>query len=400
MPPSAPTLRIALVSLHTSPFADPGSGDVGGMNVVVRHTALALAEAGHRVEVLTRRSTVAAPRAEELSPRLVLRHLDAGPARPVGKGEHEAFIEEFGHALATCGPYDVVHSHHWFSGMAALPYARSRGVPHAQSFHSIAADPQTPLAHGERPESPGRLAGEAWLARVSDVVIAVSRAEARTVAERLRGAPERTVVVPPGVDPSLFHPGRPESGPAFVLVAARLEPLKGVDLAIRAISALPGEFRPELVITGGQTAEGSGYEDELRALATDVGVADRTRFLGPVGREELATLLRNARAVLVPSHSETYGLIALEAAASGAPVVAAAAGGLVEAVQDGVTGVLLDTREPAVWAEAIKGILIDPVRARSLSTAARARASARSWGHVASETVAAYRGLIADNRAL
>ena len=409
MPQLLTPLRIALVCLHTSPGAEPGSGDAGGMNVVVRHQAEALASAGHHVEILTRRSSPGSETAQ-LSPGVTLRFLDAGPARPVPKGDHEGFIDAFRVQMDALGPYDVIHSHHWFSGMAALPLARRRGTPHVQSFHSTAADASTPLSAGERPASPGRMAGEAWLAHESDALVAISEAEADTIVQRLGGAPERISIVLPGVDGILFRPtdirnvgaagaGAAElSGPidirGYAVVAGRLQPLKGLDLAIEAIAAVPEPIRPELVIAGDASADYDGYIDELRSLAARHGIERNVRFVGPQSRVDLALLLSGARVVLVPSHSETYGLVALEAAASGVPVVAAAAGGLREAVLDGDTGVVLASRDPKVWAGALTQILSNPAFARRLSLAARERAEHLDWPRSAEGLVTVYRALM------
>ena len=392
-------LRIALISLHTSPGAEPGSGDAGGMNVVVRHQAEALGALGHSVEILTRRSSPEQPNEMQLAPGVTLRFLSAGPAASVPKGEHEKFIDEFRMRMGTLGPYDVIHSHHWFSGMAALPLAHHWGMPHVQSFHSIAADVSTPLSAGERPESPGRMTGEAWLARESDAVVAISKAEAHTIMTQLGGPADRVSIVPPGVDGVLFHPavaelaeGQTDRG--YAVVAARLQPLKGIDLAIEAIAAVPADLRPDLLVSGDASADFDGYVDELKDLASRHGVLPHVHFIGPQSRVDLARLFRDARLVLVPSHSETYGLVALEAAASGVPVVAAASGGLREAVVDGVTGMVLESRDPAVWAAAIADIVSNPESARNLSAAARERAEHFSWARSAEGLLEVYRGLL------
>ncbi|SDJ97828.1 D-inositol-3-phosphate glycosyltransferase [Cryobacterium psychrotolerans] len=388
-------LRIALVSLHTSPAAEPGSGDAGGMNVVVRHQAEAMASLGHTVDILTRRSSFEAPGDQQLTPGVTLRFLDAGPAEPVAKGDHEAFIDEFRIRMAALGPYDLIHSHHWFSGMAALPLARQLGIPHVQSFHSIAADESTPLSWGERAESAGRMMGEAWLARESDAVVAISDAEAATVVERLGGEADRIAVVPPGVDGTLFRPAvEPSHGRGYAVVAARLQPLKGLDLAIEAIAAVPEPLRPELVIAGDASSDFDGYVEELRALAAGRGIGAGVRFVGPQPRTDLAALLRGARVVLIPSHSETFGLVALEGAASGVPVVAAASGGLREAVVNGETGLVVESRDPAAWAEAITRILADPGLARRLSLAARDRAEHFDWLRSAEGLLTVYAALL------
>lgn len=408
------SLRIALVSLHTSPAAVPGSGDAGGMNVVVRQQAEVLAARGHDVEILTRRISSDAPHSIELAPGLTLRLLDAGPPEPVTKGDHEHFIAAFRERLQSLGPYDLIHSHHWFSGMAALPVTRAAGVPHVQSFHSIAADASTPLAAGERAESPGRLTGEAWLARESDAVVTVSRAEAHTVLTRLGGTAERTWVVPPGVDSTLFHPKASPQGLAqaeapesadglqlagafpqgFIVTAGRLHPLKGFDLVIEAIAAMPKNLRPHLVIAGEPSEDLTGYVDELKARAARLDVGSTIRFIGSQSREDLATLFREARLVLIPSHSETYGLVALEAAASGVPVVAAASGGLSEAVVNGETGVVLASRDPQVWADQISELVSNANLNAQLSHAARQRAEELSWSRSADKLMLVYTALL------
>jgi D-inositol-3-phosphate glycosyltransferase len=369
------------------------------MNVVVRHQARALAALGHTVEILTRRSDATSPASMELDPGVTLRLLDAGPARGVPKGDHEDFIAQFGARIAALGPYDVFHSHHWFSGMAALPVARELGVPHVISFHSIAADDSEPLSAGERAESLGRRAGETLLARESDLVITVSRAEANTVVDRLGGSASRIAVVSPGVDATMFHPSESSAesleptGPNYVVVAGRLQPLKGLDLAIAAVAAVPADVRPELVIAGDASDDFTGYIDELTDLAASLGIAGGVRFVGPQSRSRLAALMCESRLVLVPSHSETYGLVALEASASGVPVVAAAAGGLCEAVLDGETGVLLHSREPAAWAEAITTVLTDTGLSARLGQNGRARAEYLTWTRSAEALLAAYRTL-------
>ncbi|RLP68345.1 glycosyltransferase [Mycetocola manganoxydans] len=370
------------------------------MNVAVRATAVALAAQGHEVEILTRRTDPAASAVLSLAPNLTLRHLDAGPAERRIKGDHESYIADFRRALSPLGPYDLLHSHHWFSGMAALDVAATRGIPHVQSFHSIAADASTMLSAGERPESPGRLRGEAHLAQCSAAVLTVSEAERTTVIDRLGGSPERVTVIPPGVDASLFTPANtPAAQPGYIVAAARLEPLKGLDLAIEALAGLPAAIRPELILAGGPTTGHDAYPAELAAHARAHGLADSIRFVGPQSREDLAALLRGARMLLVPSHSETYGLVALEAAASGIPVVASASGGLVEAVADRVTGLLVDSRDPAAWTDAVRRLLEDPAFAARLGAAGRKHAEQLTWDRAATATAEVYAQLLAARAA-
>lgn len=233
-------LHIAFVSMHTSPADLPGSGDAGGMNVVEYHQAFAAGRAGSpgRPDHPAQRqpSTWWSCR----TPSGCCTCPAAPPSRWRRGNPIDAHIEEFSAGLAALGVrYDVLHSHHWMSGVAALPVARAWGVPHVQSFHSVAALPGSALSEGEPPESPARVPGERLVATESDAVIAISAAEARTVVERCGADPERVVIVPPGVDRGIFHGG---DGPApgtigvvnprgYLLYAARLQPLKGPDLA-------------------------------------------------------------------------------------------------------------------------------------------------------------------------
>lgn len=401
------SVKICFVSMHTSPAALPGTGDAGGMNVVERCQAEALARLGHQVELVTRRSSPEDPDQIELMPGVVLNHVDAGPPTPLAKSEIDDHIEEFSAGLARCGPVDVVHSHHWMSGVAALPVAREWGVPHVQSFHSVAALPGSPLSAGEPPESPRRVPGEALVAKESHAVVAISAAEAQTVIDRCGADAERVQIVSPGVDRELFHPLQPGeqrwSWPGdhpvawprgYVLVAARLEPLKGPDLAIQALANLDPEIRPQLVVAGDASGAFASYERELHAMVAEFGLADEVTFVGAQPRPELARLLRGARVVLVPSHSETFGLIALEAAASGTPVIAASAGGLRESVAHGVTGQLMDSRRGEDWALALTRLLMVPGLLERMSKVSRVHARRFDWDWTAQRLVAVYRGLL------
>lgn len=390
-----------MVSLHTSPMASPGSADAGGMNVVELNSAHALAARGHRVDMLTRRDGPHQPPVVELAPGVRLFNLAVGPAESVAKSAQEAFIEPFGQEMgrwwANNGAgVDLVHSHHWFSGVAALPVARAAGVPHLQSYHSVAAPVGASLDAGEPPESPGRGAGEQLVAQQSDRIIAVSNAEAATIIERYAPPADRIRVVRPGVDLEVFRPLRPGEPHwawqgCYLIFAARLQPLKAPDLAVRTLAAMPRGHRPRLVVAGQTSADFAWYAQELRDLAEDLGVTDEVLYIGSQDRDQLATLLRGACVLLNPSRSETYGLINLEASASGVPVVATRAGGMAESVVDGVTGVLLDSRDPAVWAEAVGRFTGDAARRAEVGAAGRAFASRRGWGVVAAELEVVYR---------
>lgn len=400
-PSDGPPLQVVMVSMHTSPVASPGSADAGGMNVFEVNAARALGARGHRVELLTRRDAPELPEVVEVAPGVRLFNLTAGPAESVAKSKQESLIEPFRQALAhwwqTHGTgVDVLHSQHWFSGVAALPVARAAGVPHLQSYHSVAAPVGADLDAGEPPESEGRPAGERLVAERSDRIVAVSDAEARTIIERYQVPAERIRVVRPGVDLAMFRPLRPGERHwawqgDYLFFAARLQPLKGPDLAVRTLAALPRGRRPRLVVAGQTSVDFSWYARQLRDLADELDVTDEVLYIGSQDRDQLATMLRGAVLLLNPSRSETYGLINLEASASGVPVVATRTGGMVESVVDGVTGVLLDSRDPQVWAAAVLDFLVDEDRRARFGRAGREFAGQRSWDVVGAELEAVYR---------
>ncbi len=385
------SLRIALVTLHTSPLEQPGRADAGGMNVYLVGVAEALAARGHEVELLTRATDAAAGAAEVgTTPGGVpVRFLRAGPLSPVPKASLPTLVPEFTRALRALPRFDVVHSHYWLSGLAGLDAAAAWTAPHILSLHTVAALKNERLAPGDRPEPVERLDAERMLVQNSALTIAATAAERTAILSATDADPARVVGVPPGVDTALFHPTAPDvpsRGRPFLVVLARIQPLKGIELAVEALSRIPAGRRPRLVVAGGTSPGQDEYAAGLRRLADERGVGDDVVFLPAVPRDEAARLLREASLLLVPSHSETFGLVALEAAASGTPVVAArSAGGLAEAVADRVSGVLLEDRSPAAWAEAVDDLLGDPDRLAALSASAAAHARRHTWAQTAGQ---------------
>ncbi|MEO7587350.1 MAG: glycosyltransferase [Arachnia sp.] len=396
------TLRVAFVSMHTSPAERAGTADAGGMNVLIRSLAEALGAQGVDVHFITRRSHPDQPDEQSLAPQVQLHHITAGPEAPLPKSLIDAHIDEFREGLRSLGIFDLIHSHHWMSGVAALPVAREWGIPHVMTFHSVAAHPNSPLRDGEPPESPARLAGEVTCATESDLVIAVSHHEAAVVIGRCGAEPEQVAIVRPGVDVELFHPSdedwSPVAGvrPGYLLFAARLQPLKGPDVALRALAEVPQAERPDLVMVGQTSADFSGYEDELHQLVAELGLEPHVRLLPGQDRESLARLMRHASLLLVPSHSETFGLVGLEASASGTPVLAAAAGGLTEAICNTHTGVLVPGHEAADWGRELTALLRDPERRRRMGRQGRERALDMTWPKVATRTLAHYHRLLGN----
>lgn len=396
-------MRIGLVSLHTSPLDTPGRGDAGGMNVVVRALADELARAGHRVEVLTRAASASElGRVETLESGACVRFLPAGEPAPLAKGDLPRVTGEFGRMLRELPRFDVLHSHYWLSGRAALPVARETGAAHVLSLHTVAVVKNARLAPGDAPEPRERVDAERALACRSDAVVASTRSERDVLVAACGASPRKVAVIPPGVDTEVFRPHlhsplRAPSGSggsesrAAVAVVGRIQPLKGQDLTIRAVSRLAPGIRPRLLIAGEVSGAGNErYRAELGRLIAERGLAGDVEFVGAMSRTELAALIAGCALVLVPSRSETYGLVTLEAAACGVPVVAAAAPGLIDAVRAGATGVLVPGRDERTWAATSERLLRDPARRATMARASVAYAHAHTWKAAAARLATLY----------
>ncbi|WP_336660081.1 glycosyltransferase [Leucobacter sp. USHLN153] len=386
-------MRIALVSLHTSPGAVAGRGDGGGMNVVVAAAARALARRGHEVVAITRASAEAPPGERPLDAAdphgAQLRALEVGPPT-ARKEELPSLLPKFSRDLERLGRFDAVHAHYWLSGLAAGPLAARCGVTPAITFHTLAALKNERLAPGDRPEPPSRLAAEQFLARHSET-IAVSRNERDAVLRALGDQNRRIEIVPPGVDTTLFRPDPARTSDRLrIVVLGRVQPLKGQDLAVRAAAEIARQdpelwSRCELVVAGEPTPGAEEYAASLRDIAERAGIAGQVRFLPAQDREAAAQLLASSSVALVPSHSESFGLVALESAACGTPVVAGAHSGLLEAAPAGVAGVHVEGRDPAQWAGAVARLLRDTAARARLAESARKHALAHNWDAHASQ---------------
>jgi D-inositol-3-phosphate glycosyltransferase len=321
-----------------------------------------------------------------------------------------AASDAFGEAVAALAGrngsgYDLIHAHYWRSGIAALPAALELGLPFVQSFHTLAVMKNRALAPGDSPEPEVRIRSESFLSSQADALIAGSATEAAELIDVV-GAPAGKVwVVPPGVDTRLFTPARAiseslvrgrlrvDNDRPILVVAGRVQPLKGQELAIAALAAMSASPRPLLVIAGEPTPGAERYASELRELASMSGIEDDVRFTGALEREPLADLLAAASLVLVPSRSETFGLVALEAAASGTPVLATGALGRTGAVAVGQSGVLLGSRDPGEWGKAITGLLADRLLLGELAASARDHAQNFSWAASAAGLLGIYASL-------
>lgn len=369
--------RLSVVSAHTSPLERPSTGDAGGMNVYLAAVLPELAALGWEVTVLTRGSGT--------------EHLAAG-VRVVGV----AVPQGDKYALASAAPAfaraasgaDVVHSHYWVSGLAGM----LTGVPHVHSMHSSALSKNARLAPGDSPEPEARILAERSVLGAADAVVVAGSAEYGDVVDGYGVDQRKVTIVPPGVEPR-FRPGAGDRAHEIVLVG-RMQPLKGQLLAVRALARIPAEERPVLRLVGGPAPGREGYLAQVEEAARTLEVAAWVRFDGVADRDETARRLRSARLALVPSAAETFGLIALEAAASGTPVIARRTTGLVDAVSDGRSGVLVDSDDPDVWAAEIRRLLDDDAGRDRLGRGGVEWARAHSWAEAAGRLHAVYRRLL------
>jgi len=397
---------LAVLSLHTSPLAQPGVGDGGGMNVYVRALSSALARAGVACDVFTRADRPGLAPVVSVEPGLRVHHVAAGPPETVPKEELVSLIPAF-----TAGvldqqrhaeiPADAVHANYWLSGVAGHAIKHELGLPLLSTFHTLArVKADAGLWEGE---AAARAEAEAAVIGCSDAVLASCAVEAMQL-EALYGAdPDRIEIVPLGVETAFFSPGDraqarraaglPQDVPLLACVG-RIQPLKGFDVAVRALGLLDGRVPDaHLVIIGGPSGpEGRAEEERLRTLVQVFGLKGRVHLLPPQPHELLSTFYRAADVVLVPSRSESFGLVALEAGACGTPVVASAVGGLTTLVDDGVTGFLVEARDAAAYADAAATILSDPVLAAAMGDAAARRAARYTWP----ATAGRLRRLVAD----
>ena len=403
--------RLAMISLHTSPLDQPGTGDAGGMNVYVIELARRLAARGIEVDIFTRATSSALPPVVEAAPGVTVRHIHAGPFEGLTKGELPGQLCVFARevlrseAAQPVGHYDVVHSHYWLSGQVGA-LARDRwGVPLVHSMHTMAKVKNDALAIGDTPEPAARIIGEQQVVEAADMLIANTDIEAKQLINLYDADPGRVEVVHPGVDLSVFQPvdertarlalGLPAH--AHVLMfAGRIQPLKAPDVLLRAVAVLLEEtpsLRSRLVVpvVGGPSGTGLEHPESLAQLAAELGVDDVVRFVPPVAQTELAQWCAAATLVAVPSYNESFGLVAAEAQATGTPVIGAAVGGLTTVIRDGRSGLLVDGHESRDWANAMRRVLEDDALRSRLQAGAVEQAGLFSWERTAQSTLEVYR---------
>ncbi|MEV0228031.1 D-inositol-3-phosphate glycosyltransferase [Nonomuraea sp. NPDC050786] len=402
--------RVATISMHTSPLDQPGTGDAGGMNVYIVESAKRLAQLGVEVEIFTRATARDLPPVAELAPGVLVRHLTAGPYEEMDRSELPsqlcAFLSEVlrTEAMYDPGRYDVIHSHYWLSGQVGWLAKERWGVPLVHTMHTMAKVKNLLLAQGDKPEPQARVVGEQQVVDIADRLVANTVDEARELIELYRADEQRVAVVNPGVNLTVFQPasqgaarrrlGLPQDAHVLLFVG-RIQPLKAPDVLLRAASRMlidDPSLRDRLVVAcvGGPSGNGLARPSLLAEMATELGIPDVVRLVPPAPQEELADWYRAASVTVVPSYSESFGLVALESQACGTPVVAAAVGGLRTAVRDGVSGLLVDGHDPADWARALRRFVTSPRWRDSLAAGARTHAAAFGWQATATRLTEVY----------
>lgn len=393
---TTPPKRIAMISLHTSPLEQPGSGDAGGMNVYIRHLSLALAEQGVSVDVFVRGA--GETRAVEVAPGFTCHEVQAGPAGKLSKEELAEHLDDVAvaiqHYAATLAPYNAIHSHYWLSGIVGLHLRDAWQVPLVHTMHTMG---KVKKISAQTEESSARIRGEMLLCEQADRITANTPAEVEELIH-LYGADAKTLdVVEPGVDLSVFNPGvceHPGSAPNSlrVLFAGRIQKLKGPQILVRALGILARE-RPDLDVKLSVIGARSGSKElNLQKLVEAEAVEHLVSFSLPMPAAHLAEAFRSTDVVAVPSYSESFGLVALEAQACGTPVLAHRVGGLPYAVQDGRTGILVDGSEPAAWAVALAKLATDEPLRRRLGRQAAEFAAEHGWEQTAAAALSSYSG--------
>ena len=402
--------RVATLSVHTSPLDQPGGGDAGGMNVYVVEVAKRLATMGIEVEVFTRATASDLPPVVELAPGVTVRHITAGPYEGLDKNDLPAQLCAFTNgvlrveAMHEPGYFDLVHSHYWLSGQVGWLAKERWGVPLVHSMHTLAKVKNASLAEGDDPEPTARAIGEQQVVEAADRLVASTDAEAAELVQLYDADPARIRTVAPGVDLEVFRSGdavaaRRRLGfrddAVVLLFVGRIQPLKAPDVLLRAAARLvhdDPQLRERLVVAvvGGPSGSGLVEPEHLQKLAGQLGITDLTRFDRPVPQDQLADYYRAATVTVVPSHTESFGLVAVESQACGTPVVAAAVGGLLTAVADGSSGILVPGHDPDDYSAAVRRLLTQPALHERLARGGVAHAAGFGWPATAAQVLDVY----------
>jgi D-inositol-3-phosphate glycosyltransferase len=403
--------RIATLMVHTSPLDQAGVGDAGGMNVYVVESAKKMAAAGLEVDIFTRANNPNLPESIEIANGVTVKHLVAGPFEGLSKEELPSQLGALTSAFMQYQKrlpnnyYSLLHSHYWISGQLGWMISERTNIPLIHTMHTTAKVKNLNLAAGEKPEPQIRAIGEEQVVKAATGLIANTDAEAASLVSLYGACPDNVFVVAPGVDLTTYNPADGKANARYRLDIApdaimltfvgRIQPHKGPDVLLRAAAQMV-EHTPHLranlavVIMGGSSGGGANELDNLKALSKFLKIDDVVHFIQPVAHLSLADWYRASDLVCVPSYSESFGLVALEAQACGTPVVATAIGGLRTAVSDGISGSLVDGHDPKAWSAVISRLILEPQRRVHLSMGAIEHALHFGWENTARKTLEVY----------
>ncbi len=403
--------KIATLMVHSSPLDQAGIGDAGGMNVYVVESAKKMAQAGVSIDIFTRANHPNLPETVEIADGVNVKHLVAGPFEGLSKEELPSQLGALTSSFMNYQKqlpndyYSLLHSHYWISGQLGWMVSERTGIPLIHTMHTTAKVKNLNLADSEKPEPQTRAIGEEQVVKASTGLIANTDAEAASLVSLYDACPDNVFVVAPGVDLQTFSPGSGKSAARVKLNIApdaimltfvgRIQPHKGPDVLLRAVSEMVThspylKAKLAVVIMGGASGSGVNELESLKVLAKFLKIDDVTHFIEPVSRELLPDWYRASDLVCVPSYSESFGLVALEAQACGTPVVATAIGGLRTAVSDGISGSLVDGHDPKAWSAVISRLIAEPQRRLLLSMGAVVHASHFGWENTAHKTLEVY----------
>lgn len=399
--------RVAFLSVHTCPLLQPGRGWAGGMNVYIDELARALAREGIRVDVFTRRHGRGEPETVAVEKGFLLHHVNAGPARELSPERTMRFLGVFTDGvldrLGDIKDLSLIHSHYWLSGWAGLRIKNATGLPAINSFHTLGR--VTDRARSERDvlSSRYRLATEQEVIDASDRIIVSTEIEKQDLIQLYGAEPADICVAVPGVNHDLFAPGVQSAARIrlgwpdvpTVLFVGRVQALKGPDIALEAFHGIASRIPDaRLVIVGAASGhDGEVVLENLQRRAKEMELGDRVTFADPVPHREMPDVYRGSDVVLIPSRSESFGLVAAEAQAAGIPVVAANVGGLPSVLPTTSGGILVDGWESADWSESLYQVLANPDLAKHLRDAGPREAERFSWESAVERIVEIYDGV-------
>jgi D-inositol-3-phosphate glycosyltransferase len=416
-------MRVAMLSVHTSPLATLGGKDTGGMNVYVRELSRELGRQGIAVDIFTRSQDASTPRQQEPWPRVRVIQIPAGPETPYDRRRLFAYMPEFvqgvsSFAAADGVAYDLVHSHYWLSGWVALELQRERRLPVVQMFHTLGHLKNRVASDAQSREAQERTRVEAAIMRRADCIVAATPADRNQMVELYGADPAKIAIVPPGVDLELFRPiprsearryvGLADEDERLLLFVGRIDPVKGLDVLFEALCQLLRGLDPRwqrricLAVIGGDAGSVEALREEaicLDEVKERYGLKEMVAFLGSRSQDTLPYYYAAADACVMPSLYESFGLVALEAMACGTPVVASRVGGLPYVVRDGETGLLVPDSDPAALAEGLRRVLTEPDLRDRLGARAHEVAGEFSWRRVAAENIDLYRQVLAAREA-